>query len=105
MGVAARVELTVASYQKCSRLLDKGEVKRCMQRGPLVGYYLACPACGFSGVYLDEECDFSEQPPKTEVIHDPAKRRKLVGIGRSPSCFRCKRLLRIEEGFLEALDP
>jgi hypothetical protein len=56
--VAARAELTVASYQKCSRLLAKGEVKRVMQRGPLVGYFLACPACGFSASYLEDDAGF-----------------------------------------------
>jgi hypothetical protein len=100
--VAARVELTPVSYQKCSKLLVAGEVKRVMQSGPLIGYFLACPACGFACAYLDEACGYVEDPPKTVVTRAV---RKLVAITHPPTCFRCKRTLHVEGGFLEACDP
>jgi hypothetical protein len=103
MRVVARKELTVASYQRCNRSLQAGEVKRVMQRGPLVGYYIGCPACGFSASYLDEVVGFLEEPAKTIVLPVGAP-RKLVKIERPPSCFRCRRRIRVEGDFIEAVD-
>lgn len=99
----ARVPLTFASFQKCSRELERGEVKRCMQRGPLplVGYFLACPACGYSASYLDCEVGFVEEP----VEIDGLAYKRVVMIERPPACFSCKRLLVIADGFFEAREP
>lgn len=110
-NVAARAELVLASYAKCSRTLERGEVKRVMQRGPLIGYFLCCPSCGFAASYLDEDsgsikgCDFIELPPKTEPLLDLKKSRELIFITHLPICFRCHRILRVLNGFLESLDP
>lgn len=99
----AKAPLTVASYQKCSRTLAPGEVKRVMQRGPLVGYFLACPACGFSASYLDEQCGFEEDPPKGVMLHDLRVQRVILSIKTPPRCFRCRRYLRVVDGHLEAV--
>lgn len=84
--------LTCASYQQCSRTLRRGQVKRVSQRGPLVGYFLACPACGFSAAYLDDACGFREVP--REEGARPA--RALVGVAHPPTCFSCHALLSVE---------
>jgi hypothetical protein len=79
-------------------------VKRVLQRGPLVGYFLACPACGFAAPYLDEDVGYREEPPAGQPL--PAgSYRALVGIDVPPACARCRRRLRVADGALEALDP
>lgn len=90
--------LTLASSQKCTRELRRGEIKRCMQRGPLVGYFIGCPACGFVASYLDEAVGYEEDPPA------PGTRwpRLLIGIRVPPACFMCKARLGIEGGALVA---
>jgi hypothetical protein len=115
--VVARVPLTVAHFQKCSRHLKPGEVKRVMQRGPLQGYMICCPApsampnaaargeaCGFTGTYLAREAGFVEDPPSAVRVEDPRDRRIVATTGPL-SCFRCHRSLRVVDGVLEALDP
>lgn len=97
LPVAGRSPLTVAAYQKCTRLLVKGEVKRVMQRGPLVGYFIACPACGFSASYLHDEVTYVEElAPAGTWPH------KLVGIEKPPVCFKCHAYLCVEGGVLVA---
>lgn len=108
--VIASFPLTVASYKKCARLLGKGEVKRAQQRGPLIGYTIGCPACGFSGSYVDQDCGsqkgvgYVEDPPKEVLIHDLTTRRQLLGMTRTPTCLRCRRVIRIFEGQLQAVE-
>lgn len=99
--VAASVPLTRASYQKCSRELLPGEVKRVMQRGPLVSYFIACPACGLSAAYLHSAVGFREEPP-AEVPLRQGEHRALVGVGDPPDCYRCRRVLVVVDGRLEA---
>lgn len=107
--VVASVELTVASYKKCSRLLKRGEIKRSMQRGPLIGYFLACPACAYACSYVHEDCGvqkgvgYIEDPP-TDQPHHGTEPRKLVGMMRPPTCFRCKRVIRVRDGRLETVE-
>lgn len=105
MNVVARAPLTFAAYQKCSRLLVKGEVKRVMQRGPLVGYFLACPACGFSASYIEDQCGFVEDPPKTVMMRVGDPQRQLISITNPPRCYKCHRHLRVVDHHLEAVDP
>ena len=105
--VAARIALTSVSYVKCSRLMTPGDVKRVTQTGPLIGYLLCCPACAFAGTYLHEDCGsapgvgYVEDPP-TDTIY-PAPRR-IVALSCPPTCFRCRRMLRVTDGFLEAVN-
>lgn len=92
-AVVARAELTAASYLTCARSLLRGQVKRCLRRGPLVGYVIACPSCGLPAPYLDEDVGYEER--------DGA----LVGISRPPACMKCGLLLRVSDGHLEAVTP
>lgn len=101
MKVFARSKVLRAPYQKCVRELARGEFKRIVARGPLIGLNIACPACGFVASYSHEtlppghSCQFVEEgnPPT------------LVGIGNPPPCYGCQRLLRVTDGYLEAIDP
>lgn len=99
--MTARAELTAASFRTCSRELAKGQVKRCMQRGPLVGYYIACPGCGFIATYLHEDVGYVETP--TDPLTYP---KKLIKIERPPKCYSCKRSISVvidgDAIFLEA---
>lgn len=60
--IAARVPLTAASYRRCRDELRPGQVKR-VSAGPrrvLVGYVVACPACGVARPHLGDEVGFVE---------------------------------------------
>ncbi len=99
--IAAAVPIQVAHTQKCARKLARGEVKRVMGRGPLVGYYIACPACGFSAAYLEDtlppghSCRFVETGADAPFT--------LVGITNPPPCYSCHRILRVVDGQLQAV--
>lgn len=82
----------------CPRDMAPGQVKRCMLRGPLVGYHLACSGCGFRATYLDEECGFVEEL----ALEGHQFPKRLIGITTPPSCFRCKRRLSVRDGNMEA---
>jgi uncharacterized protein YbaR (Trm112 family) len=92
--VIARSPLTAASYQKCLTLLQRGQVKRVLQRGPLVGYYLACPSCNGAFSYLHEKHGFVE----TDPLDGAAWPRQLVGVERPLCCYHCRSILTIERG-------
>lgn len=103
--MTARVPLTAASAQTCSRKLVRGQVKRVMQRGPLIGYFLCCPACGFSASYLHESEAFEGGVGFVEEPADPLLFPKtIVRFERPPRCMSCQRLLVVEGGFFEARD-
>lgn len=95
LPITGTAPLTLAAYQKCTRLLEKGEIKRVSQRGPLVGYFIACPACGFSASYIHDQCGFVE-----EVVPQFTWPRKLLGITTPPTCFKCHGYICIEGGAL-----
>jgi hypothetical protein len=82
----------------CPRDMKPGQVKRCMLRGPLVGYYLACPKCGFRATYLHDDCQFVEE--RAVDGHDFP--RRLIGIAAPPACYRCALRISVVDGFLEA---
>lgn len=89
--VAARVPLTAESYRRCRDELLPGQLKR-VSVGPvrvLVGYVVACPACGAARPYLDEDVGFREDAGA------------LVELARPPRCA-CGLSLRVDGGALEA---
>jgi hypothetical protein len=96
MSATAPLEMVGATY--CPRDMVRGQVKRCMHRGPLVGYYIACPACGFKATYLDEDVGFIEEPA---VVGSPFPKR-LLGMRNPPPCYRCKLRLSVRGLELEA---
>lgn len=83
--VAARAPLTAESYRRCRDELLPGQLKR-VSVGPnraLVGYVIACPACGVARPYLDDEVGFQE-----------GHGLRLVGAERPPRCV-CGLSLRV----------
>lgn len=73
----------VQTDSKCGLELLPGEVKRCgVRAGTLIGYTIACPACGAIGTHLAEEAGFVEVDGK------------LVR-SKSMRCRSCKRTMSI----------
>lgn len=102
----AKARIRERPCNTCARTLKKGDVKRVMQRGPFVGYFLCCPGCQFTASYLDDACQFVEDPPHPEPLPPGVELRRLVGITNPPACFKCRRLIRVgKDGALEAVDP
>jgi hypothetical protein len=85
--------LVVVGPYVCSRLLEPGHVKRCMHRGPLVGYWICCAGCGFTATYLHDEVGYVEE----RAVDGSEFPKRLVGITRPPRCFRCKRAISVRE--------
>lgn len=101
-AVIGKAKLTVASYQACSRLLRKGQVKRVSGRvGPLVGYFLACPFCGFSASYLHEKHGYIEGEPAPGTKWP----RPLLGMTKPAKCFSCQGVISVENGELVTRVP
>lgn len=93
-----RIPLVSVDAMFCTREMMAGQVKRVCHRGPLVGYYIVCPACRWKATYLDEECGFIEEPA---VASSPYPKR-LLGMTKPPKCTRCKLTLQVRERYLEA---
>jgi hypothetical protein len=74
----------------CPRRLKPGQVKRYMTVGPLVGYMVACPACGFIEMHMHEVAGFVEEEGK------------LVATTKPVGCMLCGRGLRAQDGTIEA---
>ena len=102
IGEDASIVLTAASYQKCVRKLQRGEVKRVMQRGPLMGYFLSCPGCNGVATYLDKEMDYVEEPPKTVPLKFQ-QRRALIATNKPHRCYFCKRWIYVRDGVMHAV--
>lgn len=52
--------IAFAPARLCFRRLRRGDCKRVMPVGPLVGYYICCPACGRTFQYLADVVGFVE---------------------------------------------
>lgn len=84
-----------AAPKACPRQLPRGGVKRVPARGGLVGFFIACPGCGFVASYLAAEGGFVEVP-------DPVDGTPLlIGISTPPPCMRCRRRIALTDGALE----
>ncbi len=108
------MRLVHAPPQKCARKLARGEVKRCMARGRvLVGYHVACPACGWVASHLREHHDFLEGPwdrtayelvdevtgaKTTTIVHHPMTLTAMTPL----RCPRCAALITIIDNAIEA---
>jgi hypothetical protein len=56
------MKLLFAHPQRCPRKLARGEVQRIFARGPLLGYVVVCPGCGFFASYRHSYAQFVEGP-------------------------------------------
>ena len=78
--------LPIVMTRKCARRLKPGEVRRTLLNGPLVGYAIACPGCGFIETRPDlhDEMGFIEEGGQ------------LVGAREVYSCMLCSRVVSLE---------
>lgn len=104
--------------EKCPRRLAPGEVRRCMNAGPvLVGYDIACPVCGKSFHYLAGDAKFVEGPFVKAVHHvpeDPDRVQAARDVNvtypstltaeRGMTCYGCRRVIHIKDNQIEATD-
>lgn len=89
--MSATAPLVMVGPTFCPRDMVRGQVKRCVHRGPLVGYYIACPSCGFKATYLDEDVLFIEEC----AVLGSAYPKRLLRMTKPPPCYRCKLLLSV----------
>jgi hypothetical protein len=89
-------------YRGCHAELGPGEVKRTPRRGPLVGLFLRCPACGALGAHLAADVLPDEEPDPPERPEQPSGLR-LVRLDRSPTCRRCGRSICVADGVVRAV--
>jgi DNA-directed RNA polymerase subunit RPC12/RpoP len=94
-GRGADRELPVVMTAKCSRRLKPGEVRRTLLKGPLVGYAIACPGCGFIETHPDLHGEMGY------IERDGA----LVGAEKPYRCMLCAREVRIADGLIRAGQP
>jgi len=84
------VKLEQVGRETCARALAPGQVKRHPFQGPaLLGYFVACPACGFRALH-DDEAGFLEHAGRLEAAANPLP------------CLACKRAIRIDAGTITA---
>lgn len=76
----------------CPRKLVPGQVKRYLFEGPLAGYMVACPGCGFSEMHIHEQVGFVEEDGKPIRTEGP----------RVHVCLLCRREVRFVDGKVEA---
>lgn len=86
--------LRYAPARSCPRKLLPGEAKRVPATAPLVGLFIACPACRFVASYLKEEGGLVEEPGNAGP--------ELFAIERPPPCLRCRRRITLVDGVLVA---
>lgn len=96
--------LAFAHPQACIRELPRGSVKRLFARGPLIGYYVVCPSCGFPGAYPTEQAGWQEGPPVSDEALAPSgqtvsiQRAGSLASERPVECFGCRGWLRVVDG-------
>lgn len=84
------MKLVQVGREVCARSLAPGQVKRHPLTGPaLMGYFVACPACGFRALH-DDEAGFLEHGGRLEAAANPLP------------CLACKREIRIDAGHITA---
>jgi len=80
------MQITIAGPGRCTRTLKPGEAKRVLHAGPLVGFYVACPTCGWTVIVTKDD-----QTTMTEGAE---------GLTFSPgvACRRCHRHVSVTAG-------
>jgi len=86
------VKLVYIVDRTCHRKLVPGQVKRLLQTGGLVGYWVACPACTRIRQYPDSDVGFIETPAS------PGGPRTILGTRSPLRCEACGVLVQIGDG-------
>ncbi len=91
------IPLIVAPSMFCPRKLRNDgvtpSVKRYMSKGPLFGFMVCCPACGFIELHQHDHVRFVEE--------DGA----LVSVEKPMRCLACNRVISIAGGVVLAISP
>lgn len=82
--------VVMAPENACARRLQPGQVKRHPHKGPLIGFHIACPGCGYVSSHADDGT-FTEVAGKLD--------RCSVAL----ACGLCDRLLSIAGGVIMAV--
>lgn len=97
--------------QLCTRKLVPGDVKRVFAAGPLLGYFIACPACGFYGSYLHCEAGFTEigptvgsRGPGAHATEEPYRHPTSLSATHPVVCYGCRRRIVVKDGELEVIE-
>lgn len=87
------VPLRQAPSKFCPRKLtiEGFNSKRYMSTGPLFGYMLACPACGFIELHTHEKIGFIEADEMLTATERPAR------------CLYCNRVISVAGGVILAV--
>jgi hypothetical protein len=87
------VPVVMAPSKFCPRKLTPHgpNAKRYLSDGPLVGYMLACPACGFVEMHMHERSSFTEQAGK------------LIAAAYPLRCMTCQRVISVLDGSIVAM--
>lgn len=91
-GEDAALPFEVMPSRFCPRKLKKGQIKRYMSVGPLVGYMVACPACGFIEMHMKADAGYVEGDGGT-----------LLHTTKPVKCMLCKRTISIAGGVIAAV--
>lgn len=83
-GKTVQLEQVPAKF--CPRRLKPGMCKRYMSTGPLYGYMLACPCCGFVELHADKAAGFIEENERLSATKQPV------------SCMNCRATISVTNG-------
>jgi hypothetical protein len=106
--------LTWAEPQHCIQRLRPGTVKRMYYRtreGEPIGYWIACPGCGFVGPYRHEDCGFIEgamqMAPAVKATGEVMSilRPSTLKATTAPRCYRCHRTIELRETEIDVGNP
>ena len=103
------MKLVHAPSQRCRRTLQKGMVMRMLHRGPLHGYYIACPGCGFPALHMTSEGAFTESVEWTKRP-GPLADGKMVDVAQPVtvsmsglSCVACQHGIVVVENEIDVV--
>lgn len=103
------MKLVHAPPTRCRRTLQKGMAIRMMARGPLHGYTIACPGCGFTTLHMTSEGVFTESAEWTKRP-GPLADGKMVDVAQPAtvsmsglSCIACRRGIVVVENEIDVV--
>lgn len=103
------MKLVHAPPTRCTRAFPKGMVKRMLHRGPLHGYVIACPNCGFTTLHMTSEGTFTESAEWTKRP-GPLADGKMVDVMQPVSvsmaglsCVACRHGIVVNENEIDVV--
>lgn len=96
-GMDASMPVEHMPSRFCARKIPRGGAKRYMSQGPLFGYMLGCPGCGFIELHQHEVAHFVEEPGA-----EPGAPPRLVSAD-PVLCMLCRRTITVAGGVITAV--